>query len=120
MLSLVEDGEVAGLGLPELSGRFQAADLACLRLPIADYSVPDDAFETAWPIHRARALGLLAEGGKVLVHCRGGQGRSGTIAAALLIAGGLPAQEAIDLVRADRPAAIETASQEAWLRALCR
>jgi rhodanese-related sulfurtransferase len=115
VLSLVEEDEAERAGAPDLSARFKREAIACLRAPIVDYGNPDEAFEIRWADHRDRALGLLAEGGKVLVHCRGGQGRSGTIAAALLIASGMAPADAIAEVRRSRPAAIETEGQEIWL-----
>ena len=115
VLSLVEDEEAERAGAPDLPDRFDREGIACLRAPIVDYGSPDEAFETSWAEHRESALALLETGGKVLVHCRGGQGRSGTIAAALLIAGGMVPADAIAEVRRSRPAAIETAGQEIWL-----
>ncbi|WP_093148063.1 protein-tyrosine phosphatase family protein [Thalassobaculum litoreum] len=115
VLSLVEEDEAERAGAPELSARFEREGLVCLRAPLVDYGSPDEAFETHWWDHRDRALALLEAGNKVLVHCRGGQGRSGTIAAALMIAGGMAPAEAIAEVRRSRPAAIETAGQEIWL-----
>jgi len=59
----------------------------------------------------------LAEGGRVMVHCLGGLGRSGLVAASLLIARGMGAAKAIRTVRRCRsPKAIETARQEAFLQ----
>ena len=115
MLSLVEEEEAERAGAPDLSARFKREGITCLRAPIIDYGSPDEAFETSWSDHRDTVLALLAGGAKVLVHCRGGQGRSGTIAAALLIAGGMAPADAIAEVRRSRPAAIETAGQEIWL-----
>jgi protein-tyrosine phosphatase len=47
----------------------------------------------------------------VLVHCRGGVGRAGTVAARILVELGTPATEAVRQVRAARAGAIETRSQ---------
>lgn len=116
VLSLVQEQEAARAGTPELSAWVERAGIDCIRAPIVDYGVPDAAFERAWPTQRQRAIDILAAGGKVLAHCHGGRGRSGTIAAALLIAGGLSPIDAIALVRSARPGAIETPGQEAWLR----
>ena len=55
---------------------------------------------------------LLRSGRDVLVHCRGGLGRAGTIAARLLIDLGMEPATAIRQVRAVRPGAIETLEQE--------
>lgn len=115
VLSLVEDAEAAQAGAGPLDRLFADAGLDCIRAPIADYQSPGIDFESAWPAYRRRALELLDAGGRVLTHCRGGRGRSGTIAAALLMAGGLSPDAAIGLVRNARPGAIETPEQEAWL-----
>lgn len=45
------------------------------------------------------------------LHCMGGAGRSGTVAARLLMYFGLPASDAVQRVRAARPGAIETRAQ---------
>jgi ADP-ribosyl-[dinitrogen reductase] hydrolase len=58
----------------------------------------------------------LCGGHDVLVHCRGGLGRAGTIAARLLVELGMEPAEAIARVRAVRPGAIETPEQERFVR----
>nr|WP_231881698.1 hypothetical protein [Deinococcus puniceus] len=52
------------------------------------------------------------------MHCRGGLGRAGLVAACLVVQGGMPPREAIALVRATRSRhAIETAVQERFVEA---
>ena len=85
--------------------------------PIQDYGVPDAAFEAAWPARSAMLRSLLACGGRVLVHCKGGLGRAGTVSARLLVEGVMAPDGAIRAVRAVRARAIETDPQEAWVRA---
>jgi ADP-ribosyl-[dinitrogen reductase] hydrolase len=62
---------------------------------------------------------LLGERRHVLLHCMGGLGRSGMVAARLLVELGEEPRTAIQRVRAARPGAIETAAQEAYVLA-CR
>ncbi|MEW6269199.1 MAG: phosphatase [Thermodesulfobacteriota bacterium] len=85
-------------------------------LPIADMHVPDREFEERWatagPVLRAR----LRRGERVVVHCRGGRGRSGTVAARLLVELGVDPERAIAAVRAVNGGAIETAAQELHVR----
>lgn len=72
------------------------------------------------------ATRLLAElharldaGDGLLVHCGAGIGRAGTVAAALLVTGGVPLDDALRLVRASRPmAGPEVGSQLDLLRHL--
>jgi ADP-ribosyl-[dinitrogen reductase] hydrolase len=58
---------------------------------------------------------ILRRGLDVLVHCRGGLGRAGTIAARLLVELGMEPTKAIASVRAVRPGAIETSDQEIFV-----
>jgi protein-tyrosine phosphatase len=50
------------------------------------------------------------------MHCRGGSGRAGMIAARLLAETGVDLNEAMARVRAVRPGGIETPAQEDWVR----
>src|SRR5207245_7627296 len=59
----------------------------------------------------------LAERRNVLIHCTGGLGRSGMIAARLMVELGEEPRLAMQRVRAARPGAIEAAAQEACVRA---
>ncbi len=118
VLGLTVPGEVAPLGVADLGAHLALADLAWINAPIADYRAPDRDFERDWPALRDDLLRRLDAGEKVLVHCRAGLGRSGTVVAALLIAAGVPLDDAMRSVRRARPGAIETADQEAWLRRL--
>jgi len=54
---------------------------------------------------------VRAEGGKVLVHCAAGVGRTGTMLAAYLVHQGKSALDAIDEVRTRRPGSVETQGQ---------
>lgn len=114
----VEEARRLGLDLAALAGACAARGIRFEHGPLPDFAVPDAAFERDW-CGRAPALGrLLAEGRGVAFHCRAGLGRSGTIAARLLIDLGLPPAEAIGRIRAARPGAIETAEQERYLLAI--
>ena len=86
-------------------------------LPILDVHVPDDDFEARWVEAGAAIRNHLRAGHDVLVHCKGGLGRAGTIAARLMVELGTPPEDAIRLVRESRSwRAIETAEQEAHVR----
>jgi ADP-ribosyl-[dinitrogen reductase] hydrolase len=90
-------------------------------LPITDFGTPQAAFEAAWQQAGPGLREKLRGGGRVLVHCAAGRGRSGTIAARLLVElGEADAATAIARVRAVRPGAIETPAQEAHIAGIAQ
>jgi ADP-ribosyl-[dinitrogen reductase] hydrolase len=51
-----------------------------LHFPIADVSVPSDDFERLWAIHGEGLRARVRDGFNIVVHCKGGLGRAGTVA----------------------------------------
>jgi ADP-ribosyl-[dinitrogen reductase] hydrolase len=118
VVTLVEDHELVSLGVKELGGAVRNAHMAWHHLPIADVGTPGAAFEVAWNGAGAELRDVLRAGSNVLVHCKGGLGRAGTIASRLLIELGKEPEIAAATVRQARPGAIETAPQLAYVHAL--
>ena len=118
ILTLVTQAELKALEVETLGDRARAFGMRWLHLPILDVSVPTPAWEERWAIDGPSVHAELDRGGKVLVHCKGGLGRAGLVAARILIERGLEASTAIERVREVRPGAIETAAQEAYLLGL--
>lgn len=116
VLTLIEPHEMLALGVPDLRAGIRTAGMVSHHLPITDMCAPDQRFEAAWPAVRRELLATLSNGGRVVVHCRGGLGRAGTVTAGLLVEQGATPEGAIEAVRAARPGAIETAAQMEWIR----
>ena len=113
VVTLLETDEMSDLSV---DGRFEPAARAIgadwYHLPIRDGGVPSAAFEQRWLWAGLRLRQLLRAGRRVVIHCKGGQGRAGTLAARLLAELGVPAADALTRVRARRDGAIENARQE--------
>ncbi len=116
IVTLIESRELSLLCISNLGAEVQRRGLDWLHLPIRDVSTPGVEFESEWPAHSKRLRALLDADQNVLVHCRGGLGRSGMIAARLLVESGVEPEAAIARVRAARPGAIETRQQEDWVK----
>ncbi len=118
LVTLLNDAELKQLGAAGLGAACRDLQLDWAQCPIADFAAPGEEFENAWahagPIVQRR----LDRGERIAIHCRAGVGRSGTIAARVLIERGLDAATALARVRAARPGAVETAPQENYLAQL--
>ena len=89
--------------------------LAWYHLPVADESAPLADFDSAWQAAAPDLLARLRAGEYLAIHCKGGSGRTGLIAARILIAFGVPHDEAVAQVQALRPNAIQHPVHRAWL-----
>ena len=84
-------------------------------MPIADLGAPNQDFKYKWETTKVLLKNELIDGKNIVLHCRGGKGRAGTVAAILLIEFNYEKQEAIDLVRSRRKGAIESKIQEDFI-----
>ncbi len=83
-----------------------------LHVPMKDFSVPTPL---QLRVLLRNMLFYYHTGLPMYLHCMGGFGRAGTVAACFLITQGKTAQEAIHTVRKCRPGAIETHEQEVFI-----
>lgn len=113
LVSLCEPQELAFLKIAELHARARAHGIAVEPFPYADGGVPSALSELGALLGRmSRAV---EEGRTVVIHCRGGLGRSGTVASCALVARGASPEEAIRVVRASRKGAVENERQEEFV-----
>ena len=115
VITLLEDHEFDMLGVPALGAAIAARGLSWCHLPIPDGAAPEMGFDESWTRKRTDFADALRQGQSILVHCRGGLGRAGTVACLLLTDQGMGWREALALVRSMRPGAVETRAQEAYL-----
>jgi ADP-ribosylglycohydrolase/protein-tyrosine phosphatase len=115
LVALIEDHELALLQIPDLPERADRMGLEVIRLPIPDCGVPADKGRLHDTV--TRILEAAESGRSVMIHCRGGLGRSGLVAACCLVGLGKGADEAMAIVRATRRHTIETEAQERAVRA---
>ena len=113
LVVLLDDGECDPDEIEDLRHAAEARSIVLLRAPIVDFSAPDQRLD--WPALIERLAGELRHGHRIAFCCLAGYGRSGMMAARLLIATASTAEDAITAVRSARPGAIESEEQVAYL-----
>lgn len=117
IVTVMQRDELDLLRVPDLGPQVRARGMNWHHLPVLDQSVPNRDFPRIWANLTKLLQRELAAGRKIVVHCRGGLGRTGLIAALLLMDMGHGARDAMSRVRQVRSArAIETPEQEDYVR----
>ncbi len=114
LVSLIEEHEFAHLRIPTLREQAPLYGMEVLWFPIRDQCVPTSTEK----FHEAVRLIVerLRAGKTVVIHCMGGLGRTGLVAAAALVATTeLSPQEAVAVVRRARQGAIESPAQAEYV-----
>lgn len=111
LITLIENKEFASVGVRALPERASQVGLNWLHWPIADCQAPDRRFEQAWRQDFPAVKQQLQSGQSIVLHCMGGMGRTGTVAARILTEFGMTPDEAVKSIRAARPGTIETPAQ---------
>ncbi len=115
LVSMLQPHELDRLGIPHLFLEARAAGLEVESFPVFDGGTPASMDRT---INLVMLILARVEAGQtVVIHCRGGLGRTGTLTACCLAAHGAATAEAIAAVRQARsPRAIEP-GQEGFVAA---
>ncbi len=116
LVTLIEAKEMEIYGVAELPAKVTALGIEYVHLPVVDMDIPNDAFEILWLDSGKKLRRYLRSGQRIVIHCLAGLGRTGMIAAKLLIELGIEPDEAIHMVRASRPGAIQTIFQELYVK----
>lgn len=117
LVTLMPDSELHSLGVSPRQLRDKSSSLGVewIQLPIPDGGIPEEGFEDLWTNAGSRLRSMLKAGQNIVIHCKGGLGRTGTVAARLLTEFGVDPKTAIETVRKARLGAIENDLQEQYI-----
>ena len=119
VVCFLEAHELAISRVEQLPVQVQESGIWWRLLPIVDMGVPDQFFEDAWAEEGELIRHALRIGERVIFHCYAGLGRTGMMAARILVEMGMDPEEAIRTVRQDNPRRIQNEKQEELVRS-CR
>ena len=115
VFSLLTSEEERDLGISREAAEARTHGMKFLSYPIVDRQVPDSESDLATALEKLDAE--LAAGKNVVLHCRQGIGRTGLVAACLLLTKGVAPETAVSLLSAARGTSVpETPEQLEWIR----
>jgi len=117
LLTLMFDEEMERNDILMMPSLCEKLGIAWLQLPIVDDDAPRAEFEHAWRHFHQTILAIINSGGSVAIHCKGGTGRTGLVAAMILSCYGWPIEKIINAVQLARPQALKNKIQLAYLQA---
>lgn len=118
VVTAISQQEMQAKNVGDLGDVAASLGMQWFHLPIEDDCVPDKAFQQGWQKNSEKLHATLARGEKIAMHCMGGSGRTGLLAAHLLLERDWPLDKVIARVQALRPGAFKKADQIDYVRQL--
>lgn len=106
LITLMSDDELNDSGVADITTACSKQGVDWFQFPITDGASPGSGFHKEWDSHKQLFIDLLASGGGVAIHCKGGSGRTGLIGCQLLIETGVSLLDSYDQIRSVRPKAL--------------
>ena len=114
VLSMTTAAEMVQYGAQTFGQDIQSRASRWVHLPVDDFNSPPATVINQWPVVSSAIRHALSGGGRVMVHCKGGCGRSGMVVLRLMVECGEQPGQALARLRALRPCAVETEAQRNW------
>ncbi|MCW8996385.1 MAG: protein phosphatase, partial [Psychromonas sp.] len=118
VLTLLTQAELDENGVSAIAAAVKALGMSWFHLPILDDHNPEQPFLDAWQSAGPAVHRLLEQGKSIVVHCKGGSGRSGLITAQILLERGNALTPLMGCIKAVRPNAFALACHQEYLTTL--
>ena len=119
VITTMPNDEMAGNGVTALPDACRDTGLQWFHFPIEDDASPGDAFRQAWGVGKSRVFEILDRSGTLAIHCKGGSGRTGLMAAIILCERGVSHDQILSQVKALRPNALKLPVHTDYLQQTC-
>ncbi|USH05392.1 cyclin-dependent kinase inhibitor 3 family protein [Grimontia kaedaensis] len=117
VVTAINEEEMVSKGVEQLGELVQELGMEWFHIVIEDDEAPDATFMAKWEASQSELHEAIANGDKVVMHCMGGSGRTGLLAAHLLLERGWELEDIIRDVQALRPGAFTKQPQIDYIHA---
>jgi protein-tyrosine phosphatase len=118
ILTFMTQAELDRNNLSNLGELVKGKGMSWFHLPILDDEAPEMPFLTAWKTAGPAVHRLIEQGKSIAVHCKGGSGRTGIIAAQILLERGEDLESLMKHIKFLRPNAFTNACHLDYLKNL--
>ena len=118
VLTFMTQEELQKNGLSHIGESIKANGMSWFHLPIADDEAPEAPFLEAWETAGPAVHRLIEQGKTIAVHCKGGSGRTGLVAAQILLERGEEIKPLMARIKKLRPNAFMHACHRDYLENL--
>lgn len=116
IVTALNESELASKGVAELGEKAQQLGMKWFQIEIEDDCAPGDEFAAKWQQASPELHQVIAQGGKVAMHCMGGSGRTGLLAAHFLLEMQWQLDDIVREVQALRPGAFTKSVQVDYIK----
>ena len=118
VISLTPQTEMARLEVEALPEACNSQGVDWFHLPVEDDSAPAAEFDQGWTRDRQKIEEILDRDGALAIHCKGGSGRTGLMAAVIMLGRGIGLEQVTSMVKDLRPKALSLQPHVEYLSAL--
>ncbi|MEW7979137.1 MAG: tyrosine-protein phosphatase [Candidatus Sedimenticola endophacoides] len=117
IVTMMTNEELAKFEVSSLPDVVRQSGLSWFHFPVEDDAAPAEDFEQSWLANKPEVLAMIEQGKCVAIHCRGGSGRTGFMAAVIMRELGMDEAQATDLVKGLRPNSLKLPAHTEYLAA---
>lgn len=114
VITLMEEHELHEVQVAELGEKVTDSGMDWVWMPLVDDGTPDSDQIATFRRFEPYFSEVLSSGQDILIHCRGGIGRTSVIASLLMVHAGFTANWAVNTVRQTRPGSFHAPGQDAF------
>ena len=118
IVTALDNAELENKGVAQLGEATEKLGMQWFQIEIEDDCAPGDGFAVKWQQASSALHQVVDNGGKVAMHCMGGSGRTGLLAAHLLLEKQWPLSDIVKEVQALRPGAFTKPVQVDYINAV--